>query len=134
MIDKGQILAALEDCKRVGDTFFVPSNGLPSGQLRQQVGAILNEWGRTYGVETGIVGENEHGIECMIAHIKSGSPKRSRVGRPWFGLAVNESRFISDKEMPVGQVRVYVSQFCAKLGQTITVAAKAGGCTITRKK
>lgn len=134
MFDQESFFESLNECRRAGDTVFVPFNGLSSIELRSQVGGVLNAWSKTNGVETGITEETSEGIVCMVAHIKPGSPKRSRVLRPWFYMEIGEARFVSDKEYAPGSLRVYVSQFCARMEQRITVNATKGGCTITRTK
>lgn len=134
MFDRIEFLRSLNECKRAGDTVFVPLNGQAPRDLREHLIATLKMWGRTNGVETGITEETPEGILCMIAHIKSGSPMRSRTMRPWFHLEIDDAKFVSADEYAVGSLRAYVSQFCSKLDQRISVEVAKGGCTITRTK
>ncbi|MFT4118700.1 hypothetical protein [Bradyrhizobium sp.] len=134
MFDAETFTESLNGCRRAGDLVFVPVDGASLEKLRADVRAVLEAWCTKHGIEAGIREEQPEGITVMIAHIKSGSPMRARVMRPWFLMDIGEQRFVSDKEIQAPSLRAYVSLFCAKIGQAITVQRTRGGCTITRTR
>lgn len=134
MFMRKEFTDSLTGCKRVGETVFVPFDGVAPDELRRDVRSTLDAWCLKYGVEAGIKEETEEGFLILIAHIKSGSPQRSRTPRPWFLMDVGQEKFIAAKDIPVSSVRAYVSLFCAKLGQAITVTRTKSGCAIKRTR
>jgi hypothetical protein len=136
VFDKRHFIEGMNGCKRAGDTVFVPFNGLEPRELRAQVNAALHAWCLTHGTEAAIIEENGDGVVCVLSNIKAGSPKRSRspVQHPWFYMEVGDTRFAPQDKYPPSSLRVYVSQFCAKLGQKMTVSVAKGGCNIKRIK
>lgn len=126
MFDKEAFISQLE-ITRVGQFVFVEGR-----ENMQAMCAAADEWGRTNGVET-IAETTNDGARCHVVRIKSGSPKRARVRREWHGLEVGETRFMRDAgDVKPASVRAYVSTYCAKVGQRISVKVVKDGYNFTR--
>lgn len=123
---ESEIAQALEGARN-GESVFL--EGFRAGEVI----SFLRKWHRSrINAETYTQAENG-GVRVFVVHKGRAKKARGLKPKPWHNLKVGESYFVPAIETPERNLRVYVSMYCLRSGQMLSVTREEGGCRVTRR-